>query len=180
MLGVLGVLSVHTGCAGYTGCTGCAGCAGHIWCTGHAGCTGHTGCTGCAECAGYPGCTGHTGSTGCTGHTGESRVSEPPGEGGGELLLHRGRGGEAHRAWSRDTAFPLLLDGKVTQGWIVSRQFHKPLFPEEPLPLSVGSALPEPSETSCQHSLSPFFGLAQQKVVGAHGMVHKGFPGCTW
>lgn len=78
---------------------------------------GHTGCTGCAGCAG------------CAGHTGESRVSETSGEGG--------RGGEAHRSWRRDTAFPLLLDGKVTQGWIVLRHFHKSLSPEEPLSLSV-------------------------------------------
>lgn len=63
---------------------------------------------------GTPGVLGTLGvlswHSGCAGwaQQGVSRVSETPGEGGGELPLHGGTGGRAHSSWSRDTALPLL------------------------------------------------------------------------
>lgn len=52
----------------------------------------------------------------------------------GEEARHTGHGAGTQRSHCRGA---WLLNGKVTQGLFVLRQLHKPLLPEEPLPLSV-------------------------------------------
>lgn len=76
------------------------------------------------------------GTLGVLGRWGGSRVRGTPGEGGGELSLQGGRGGQAqaHGAGTQRSHCrgAWLSNGKVTQGWIiVLRQLQKPLLPEE-------------------------------------------------